>query len=315
MNSRGRFLTALLLPILFLAGCARAKIIPVSQQKPVAVTKEVNPRQPVFIEPPLVEIPLGEELEYSIDWWGIPVGTAILTSEPVSSKEVSTLDPPEMREKEKLAKVTLRAFSNQYLQAFYPVRAELVTFFDCVSHSPYRFEAFVKRRFRKHKSVITFDRTKGSAFHQLPKGKSTTVPIHPETQDGLSLIAYARTLDLQVGQAVPLEIAADGRNWHLDGRIEKAEILKLRKMGFWPTFEGKVELAYPVPFFQGARARIWFSADGQRIPLLAKIQSRIGPVTVVLVRRNNPPNKKMTALKLPPSFFALRGMAVVERLE
>ena len=186
-----------------------------------------------------------------------------------------------------LVKAHLEGRSNKYLQVFYPVRVEIDSVMDPDTIAPTRFQAYVKRRSRIHESTITFDRREETAFHKLPKGRTATVPVKPATQDGLSLVYYARTLDFHPGRSIPLEISADGKNWHLEGRILKVGRMKLKGLGSVPTVEGSVELAYPVPFFQGASARVWFSADGARIPLLAKIHSRIGPVTVVLTKRSS----------------------------
>lgn len=215
-------------------------------------------------------LPAGEDLEYRISWWGVPVGTVTVSTRAGPQEWVT---------------VRLEGRSNKTLQAFYPVRVEIESVIDPKAVAPVRFRAAVKRRWRVHESTILFDRAKGTAFHQLPKGKTATVPAGPATQDGLSVIPYVRTLDLQVGRAVPLEISADGKNWPLAGKILKVGRMQLKGLGSWTTVEGSAQLAYPVPFFQGAKAWIWFSADPERVPLLAKIHSRIGPVTVVLLRR------------------------------
>lgn len=246
-----------LLALALLAGCARPQI---ARSHPA-----------VSIAPPLATVPVGEELEYSISWWGIPVGTALLT----------TSAP----DKNGWVKLSFRADSNWYLATLYPVHVRLTSWIDPKSVSPRRFESYLKRQWRVHQSVILFDPEKGTSLHELSEQKEVAVPITPATQDGLSMIYYARTIPLQLGKTVPLEISADGKNWALNGTVLQAGIVKIGDAGYWPALEGQVELAYPVPFFHGANAHVWFSADEERIPLLAKIWSRIGPVSVVLVRR------------------------------
>lgn len=254
--------------LLLAGGCARVQVLPATE-KEMAMARSA---------PALTEIPLGEKLTYQISWWGIPVGIATLTTTPAQKA-----DP--VFEKG-VVKLKFEARSNAYLKTFYSVRVELISFMDEKTRSPRRFEAMVRRHWRSHQSVITFDSLKQVAIHQLPKGKSAAVPIQAATQDGLSLLYYARMLPLEVGQKIPLEVTADGRNWSLTGRVLQTSWLDLKNVGSWPAIKGGVELTYPVPFFQGARAWVWFSADHERIPLLAKIRSRIGPVTVVLVSRS-----------------------------
>jgi len=88
-----------------------------------------------------------------------------------------------------------------------------------------------------------------------------------------------------LGETLPFQITAAGKNWDITAKVIQAQILRIGDLGKWAAIEGEAELAYPVPFFHGARANVWFSADEDRIPLLARIKSRIGPVTAVLTER------------------------------
>lgn len=218
-------------------------------------------------------IPLNERLEYRIYWWALPVGTAVLKTHKAATEGRVDLE--------------FRARSNWHLELFYPVRVRLTSQFDQGTRSPRRFTAYVKRRWRLHESEILWDPDQGVALHKLSEAvEPVKVPVTPQTQDGLSLVYYARTLPFQLGKTIPLTVTADRRNWDLEARIVRAHVIRLGTLGEWPAVEGRVELAYPVPFFHGAQARVWYSADAERVPLLAKIRSRIGPVTVVLARRS-----------------------------
>lgn len=248
------------------AGCARASIMPAPPW---------GAKAPLSITPPLTSLPVGEELHYEVFWWGVPVGTAALRASNSSEKD-----------QQDLLQLDFQARSNWYLQAFYPVRVRLTSLVDPRTGAPHRFESYVKRHWRVHESVITFDRSTATALHELPEDRRVNVGIQPSTQDGLSMLYYVRTIPLELGKTVPLEISADGKNWALKAQVVRAHMVRVGRLGERPAVEGRVELAYPVPFFHGARARVWLSADEDRIPLLAKIRSRIGPVTVVLVRRS-----------------------------
>ena len=288
LASRGYLLLPYLVAIL-LAGCARVEVVSAPSS-----AERITP-----LVPAVMELAHEESLEYQVSWWGVPVGTVVMTTslaqpERNYKRKEKREDPqiPPALLKEKLLKLTLQGKSNPYLEAFYPVRIEIISFTEPESRSPRWFYASVRRRFRFHKSTITFDTKESTAFHQLPKGRSATVTIRPTTQDGLSILYYVRTLPLEVGQKIPLEITADGKNWQLTGKIVRTSLVEVKHQGKWRAIEGQAELSYPVPFFQGAKARIWFSADEERIPLLAKIHSRIGPVTVALTKRPNSKQKK-----------------------
>ncbi len=255
---------------------ASAESIPAASPAAKPVSRLKEGRGPVI--PALKEYPVGEELEYQISWLGVPVGLVTITVSETADADGLLKG---------LKKLSCVGRSNKYLETFYPVLIQLTSYVDPQTGSPRRFEASVKRRKRKHESSITFDPVQKTAFHKLPKKKSTTVPVSEKTQDGISLLYYSRTLPFRVGQEVPLEVTADGKNWHMTGRILRAGTVDLRGLQVWQAFEGQLQLAYPVPFFEGAKAFVWFSADEQRIPLLAKIKSAIGPVSVVLTRRGS----------------------------
>ena len=258
---------SLILLALFLSGCGRARVLRTQPGETQAGTAV-----PVSIAPPLQSVPIGEHLEYDIFWWGTLVGKAHLTTSLSADK--------------KLVQLEFQADSNWYMTALYPIHVRLNSLLDPATVSPRRFESYFKRQWRVHSSLITFDPASGQAIHELPENKVVIVSVGPQTQDGLSMLYYARTMPLQLGKTVPLEVAADGKNWALNGTVVQAGIIRIGNSGYWPAVEGQVELTYPVPFFHGADARVWFSADQDRIPLLAKIHSRIGPVTVVLTRRS-----------------------------
>ena len=258
--SRSSKLTAysLLLTAVYLAGCARFQIFP-GKKAEVSL-------------PGAAAIPVPENLKYRVYWWGIPVGLASLTAEAAKGPD----------SKEGDLRLLLEARSAWGLEAFYRVRVKLSSLYDPQARAPRRFEASVKRRWRLHESQILFDSAKGEAFHQLPKNRSARVKTGPATQDGLSLLYYVRGLPLQAGQEIPLQVAADGKNWDLKGKVRRIAQVKVGSLGKHTAVEGEAQLAYPVPFFHGAKALVYFSAGGGRIPLLAKIHSRVGPVTVVL---------------------------------
>ena len=269
---------ALLAALMALSGCARAPVSPGRPHPPPgdhpASAEVLKPAHPISVAPAQAAVPVGEKLEYSIQWWGIPVGSAVLTTSLAEEKEYSGL-----------VRLDFEAHANWYLKAIYPVRAVLISHVDPKTRSPRRFQSYLKRQWRLHQSVLTFDPSTGICVHELSEGRRVEVRVEPATQDGLSLLYYGRTIPLELGKTIPLTITADGKNWDLRAQVARASVVRIRKLGSWPAVESRVELAYPVPFFHGAKARIWFSADQERVPLMAKIRSRIGPVTVVLVRR------------------------------
>ena len=133
---------------------------------------------------------------------------------------------------------------------------------------------------------ITFDPATNICTHDLPGGKRVQVAVTPATQDGISVLYHIRTVPLHLGKPLPFTITADGKNWEVRAQVVRVNAVRVGALGKWPAVEGRGELAFPVPFLAGARARVWLSADERRIPLMAKIRCGFGPVTVLLVRRS-----------------------------
>lgn len=261
MNAATRGIFFSVLCLLLLPGCTRAYL---------SGTSPSETAQPVPIASPVAAIPVGETLKYQISWWGAPVATAVLTSQLIDNNQVQ---------------LTFEGRSNWSLDLIYPVRAKLTSIVDTATLQPRQFQGYLKRRWHVHESTVHFDHQAGVAVHHLKEGEPVRVPITSKTQDGISLIYHVRTLPVRLGETLPFQITADGKNWDITTQVVRAQIVSIGNLGKWPAIEGEGELAYPVPFFHGARANVWFSADADRIPLLARIKSRIGPVTAVLTER------------------------------
>jgi len=255
--------TALVLLALFLGGYARAQVVP---------------------DRPPPAIPTQERLEYQVSWLGVPVAQLTMTTSPVANTEDILKLTKDGFHPQGLLKLDCQARTNTYLEMVLPIRVQLVSFLDPKSRTPRRFEAVIQRQQRRHDSAVIFHADKRQSFHQLPKGRSATVAIGPATQDGLSLFYYVRTMPCRVGQEIPLEVSAAGRNWQLHGKIVRTGTVQIDNMTAQPAIAGEAELVNPPPFL-GVKVFVWFSADQERIPLLATISSNVGPVTVVLTRR------------------------------
>ncbi len=272
----GSLVMALAFLDLSLAGYARAQGVPNRPETTIAAGSAG------LLPPPV--IPTHERLEYQVSWLGVPVALLTLTTAPVSGKEDILKLTKDGFHPQSLLKLDCQARTNTYLETVFPIRVQLVSFLDPESRNPRRFEVSTKRKQRRHESVAIFRAEKREALHWLPKGRSATVAIGPATQDGLSFLYYVRTIPFQVGQEIPLEVSVAGRNWRLNGKIVRTGTVRIKDMKEWPAIAGEAELANPPPFL-GVKALVWFSADQERVPLLATINSNIGPVTVVLIVR------------------------------
>ncbi len=230
--------------------------------------------KPITIASPLAEIPTGETLDYQIYYFGAPIATAALT----------TSTPSDLKYKG-LVELKFESRSHWYLRTIYPVRTTLVSWVNPETVVPRRAEVYIKRQWRLYQDQITFDQEHGLALHKISGKKSITIPIHSNVHDSLSLIYYARTVPLKPGEDFPIQVTSDGKVWQLTAQTKEAGVIRVGRAGYFPAVETEMELAYPIPFFYGANAQIWFSADSDHIPLVIKLKSRFGPVSAVLAKR------------------------------
>ena len=230
--------------------------------------------KPVSIAAPLAEIPIGETLEYQVYFFGTPVATATMTTSRPSDPKYAGL-----------VELKFESHAHWFLRALYPVQTILVSWVDPRTVISRRSESYIRKRWRLYQDIITFDQERGLALHKISNQKSITVPIHPNVHDSLGMVYYARTLPIVPGQSFPIQVTSDGKVWQLTAQALQACIVEVERAVYRPAVEVEMELAYPVPFFDGANAQIWFSADSERIPLIVKLKSRMGPVNAVLMKR------------------------------
>jgi len=239
-----------------------------------AYNLELKPKEPaeVHILPANKSLKVGEKYTYLVRWMGIPIGYASL-----HVKELVDLNGRQAYH------IVAEAESNEFLSKFYRVKDVVHTYIDKEGLYTLRFEKYQYEGGYRSEEIIEFDQKAHRATYRSLLNKTMKEFEIPEkVQDAASCFYYFRLLDIEVGKSYFFDVNCDEKNWQLEVKVLEAKPLELLKMGVINAF-----VVEPYPKFKGLfvkRGRVWasFSADGQRIPLLFKMQSPWGVVTGVI---------------------------------
>ena len=234
----------------------------------------VAPGQPETVMPARHDLRLGEKLTYEIKWMGIPVGIASF-----NVKEISQINGRDCYH------IMVSVRSNSFLSKIYRVDDEFHTYMDKEKLHSLRF---MKRqsegRYRSHEVVDYDQEAHTGVYRSLINNSTQNLVITDNAQDNLSAIYYFRMQDLEPARPVLINVNADEKNWILNIKVLQAGSMSLYRIGKLKAIEvePKAQTTEGKPLQKG-RVWIWFSADENRIPLVAKARAAIvGTVTAVL---------------------------------
>lgn len=223
--------------------------------------------------PPLshaVRIP--ERFTYDLHWGIVKAGGAI----------------QEIREESGKVLVTSRAFSADWLSGIYPVdnrvESHLSKDQSVILGKVLDFRLRTREGRRVKDRQVTFDHARGVAhYRDHLKRESLEIQITPGARDVYSAFQFLRTLPLQVGKPVYLDVVDSRRLWRVEVRVLRKERLK--------TVLGTVDTIVVNPMVQSegifektGAIHIWLTDDGRRIPVKMQTKVMIGSITATLVK-------------------------------
>jgi hypothetical protein len=226
----------------------------------------------IKIDPPERSLKVGECLEYSAEWLGIPVGKIILKVEGVINFSG-----------QQCYHISGRALPNSFFSHLYDVEYEVNSYIETATFLPLRFE---KRRLIKNQvnnTTIDFDRVGKKAISssqgtdldvvisssQLQIGQQIPVTdvIMQDTQDLLSSLYYFRLLDIGELKSHQINIYYNQRNWPVKVETEEPFLKEIRKQGTFSVFTASVSSIITDFILGKHKFIICFTADSRRIPL------------------------------------------------
>jgi hypothetical protein len=176
-------------------------------------------------------------------------------------------------------KLVSTANSNSVVSTFFEVRDRVESLMDVKGLFTRRFEKHLKEGGYVKDEVIRFDYATRRAYY----ADGDTVEILPSTQDALSALYYARTLDLEVGKLVAFPDHSGKKNYPLRVRVLGRERIR--------TPAGKFDCLVVEPrmksegiFKHKGGLTVWLTDDDRRMPVKMKSQIAIGAITAELIR-------------------------------
>jgi hypothetical protein len=215
-----------------------------------------------------------EKLTYDLTWTGIKGGTA--TQEVID--EGNTI------------RVVSTARSADWISVFFPVEDRVESVLTKVAPPniglPQYYRMKISEGSHRRDKEILFDQKGGKADYIDHLGKMRlTLPILPNTYDFYSGFYYLRTMKLEVGKPVYVNIFDSMKMWNVEVQVLNREKLK--------TILGEVETIRVRPlvksegiFQRKGAIDIWLTDDERRIPVKMKTKVTIGSITATLVKVN-----------------------------
>jgi hypothetical protein len=221
---------------------------------------------------PATALTVPEKLTYSLTWTGIKGGTATqeIIDEGDSIRVVST------------------ARSADWISAFFPVedRIEGVLFKAAPPHLglPQRYRMKIREGSHRRDKELIFDhKSKKAEYIDHLKNEKETINILDNTYDAYSSFFYLRTMKLEVGKSVFVNILDNKKLWNVEVQVLEREKLS--------TILGKVETVRVRPlmksegiFNRKGAIDIWLTDDERHIPVKMKTKIAIGSITATLVK-------------------------------
>jgi len=225
--------------------------------------------------PAAFALDIPERLVFDLTWTGIKAGTAI--QEIVAGGDS--------------IKVTSIARSADYISVFFPVEDTIESTLSkaqgTLLGSPRHYRIKVREGKTRRDKEITFDHNKGKAYYtDNLNGEKAVVDILPNTYDTYSSFYHIRTLKLEVGKSVFVNILDNKQLWNVEVQVLRKERIE--------TILGEVNTIVIRPliksdgiFEKKGAIDIWLTDDDRRIPVRMKTKVKIGSVTATLVDLKN----------------------------
>ncbi len=213
-----------------------------------------------------------EKLVFDLTWTGIKAGTATL--EVVNDKDC--------------IKIISTARSAKWVSVFYTVddRAETVlvrTQSKAFVGKPRNYHLKIREgRHRRDKEVIFDHQNRTAVFIDHLDGDKKNFDITESILDPLSSFFYVRTLKLEVGKSVFVDMFDSKKMWNVEVQVLRKEKIE--------TAHGNLDTVVIKPlmksegiFNRKGDVIIWLTDDHKRIPVKMQTKVAVGSITATLV--------------------------------
>lgn len=212
-----------------------------------------------------------EKLVYDLTWTGIKAGTATL--EIINEKDS--------------VRIISTARSNDFVSVFYPVNDRVESKIANTKAVPgvglpqvYRIQLSEGKR-RRDKEILFDHEKKEVTYINHLENEKKKFQIKHNTFDSLSSFYYVRTLVLEVGKSVFIDIFDNKKLWNVEVQVIRKEKIET-VLGKFDTIVIKPLMKSEGIFNRKGDLYIWLTDDAKRIPVQMKTQVAVGSITATL---------------------------------
>ena len=172
-----------------------------------------------------------------------------------------------------------KAYSSGIVGQIYPVNDIVESFMDVDSFYSIQFRKDVSEGKFRDKYTIDFDQKN----HRAIRKNTFNVETYPRVQDIISAFYYVRTLNLEVGDTIPLPYHDNGGNYPILVIVHRRERVKV-KAGEFDCIVVEPVIKVEGLFKRKGRMFIWLTDDRRKMPVKMESKIPVGSVRAVLLK-------------------------------
>lgn len=223
---------------------------------------------------PVHALTVPEKLVFDLTWTGIKAGTA--TQEIMNDNGV--------------IKIVSTARSADWISVFYPVDDRIESVLEGMRGTgpglPRLYRMKIKEGKHRRDKEVRFDHGRRIAeYIDHISGEKKDFQINDNTLDTLSCFYFVRSMPLEVGKSVYINIFDSKKLWTTEVQVLRKERIKT-VLGTFDTIVVKPLLRSEGIFEKKGDMYIWLTDDKRRVPVKMKTKVRVGSVTATLVGGN-----------------------------
>jgi hypothetical protein len=252
-----------------------------SDKKPLTSSRlEKTQGLPVAIPVSCPDPIVGEFLTYEVRWLGMSIGKITTCVKGVTQFKGRSV-----------YQIEVQANTSSFFSLLYQVRDRFISYMDTENLSSLRYEEHRREGRFKKDAVTEFDYSKGKAYSRnLLSAKEKTWEIPRFCHDVLSAIYYFRTLPLEK-ERVNFWVTSNGEMYDLVIDVRKPEALRMGRLGSFSAFFVDAVRVRKGQLGKKGRVYGYFSADRDRVPLLAVVRAPLFRRVVIRLSKIQYPEK------------------------
>ncbi len=237
------------------------------------------------VPPPLAQLGAGEELQYFVEWLGVPVGSIVLKQHGVV--KVRGFD---------CYHISAQSRPNRFLRKIVDLEYRVHSYLDTRTLESRRF--IKTRRINKQFNLVYiefFPEQKRAVWRSWGRSevvkfskRRESMEVEPTqriprgTQDLLSSFYYFRLQPCAQGTKLPVNIYYNRANWPVDMLVERVFLKDFTRRGSVEAIEVAITSRLNDYILGKRKISFCVTADERRIPVSFRIGTSIGSITGVI---------------------------------